>query len=588
MNRQPAWDKYEVALLIEAYIRIKADKTRKLEILQKLSNKLRTKAVNNGAEVSDTFRNLNGMQWQLGFIDCAFANKSFGTHSPSKMFRKMVDMYQNERSEFDVILQQAEEMVTEKGEDIVNKEVTEDGTSVENDIVRLVSSKFVYGFRINSVIDMMKLKTYADEQDIYLLDDEDEIRSIIRKNGILLDDKVYIKSESMESELSNLVDEVFKNETAVIYYERLLEVHRELMEKLHITSEQVLKETLIKIKPRLEYAKNYFTNLEKTTEDKAVTEEILRVWGDKAKCSVEELSECLRYVPEEKIRFYLSSNLKFVWVTEGVYTNTDRLVITDQEIESVKDFVVSEIERRGFSSISEFPLGDTQEENYELTELAIRYSIYNKYLSHDYYLKGKIITTDRSDIDAVSIMKQICSEKEEYDLDDAMDDVGALIGINDRRIAYLALYDVMIRVSEQRFVADNRVHFDVETIDKVLDSFARDGFIAIKEITTFALFPLCGQPWTHYLLESYCYRYSKKYRYRTNLFNGRNAGAIVAEEIDWDYFELLSQAAARSKIELEPENIGLFLYETGYMARSKFNMLSDIAERAKQIREERV
>ena len=72
------------------------------------------------------------------------------------------------------------------------------------------------------------------------------------------------------------------------------------------------------------------------------------------------------------------------------------------------------------------------------------------------------------------------------------------------------------------------------------------------------------------------------------MYNGRNAGAVVESSIDWDYNEILAQAVARSGIKLESEVIGLYLYETGYMARSKFNLLSEIGERAKEIREERV
>ena len=92
MKKQPTWDKYEVALLIEAYIMIKNGNTNKVEALQNLSDDLRKKAKNEGMEIDETFRNLNGMQWQIGFIDCAFKNSGYGTHMPSKLFQKMVDM----------------------------------------------------------------------------------------------------------------------------------------------------------------------------------------------------------------------------------------------------------------------------------------------------------------------------------------------------------------------------------------------------------------------------------------------------------------------------------------------------------------
>lgn len=583
MKRQPTWDKYEVALLISAYVRIKSGKEEKIAELKRLSEKLRRKAENEGLVIDDTFRNLNGMQWQLGFVDCAFNNKSFGTHSPSKMFRKMVDVYQNEREYFDEILQIAEaKTIQEEYSNKVEKEEL-----CDEEILQLISQRFIYGFRINSVIDMMKLRDYANDEGIKLYDGDDVLRNFIQENGMLMEGKVFIKSKDSRSELISLVEDIFAKGNSIIYYESLLERHSVLMDKIHITSEQMLRETLLEDKSNYAFSKNYFSNQGKTTEEVAVSREIKRVWDNGVTKSVDELSKLLTYIPEEKVRFYLAVNGDFVWVSEGVYTCVNKLIMSEVEAAVLRDAVKKEIDRRGFTSLSELPLGDALEENYELPELAVRTMVFNKYLADEYFLKGKIVTKNKDEFAAISIMKQICMEKEEYTLDEAMDDVGNLIGISDRRIAYPALYDVMIRVDEQKFVADRYVHFDVEAIDNVIDSFV-DRFAAIKEVTTFAIFPICGQPWSHYLLESYCYRYSKKYTYRMNLYNGRNAGAVVDSSIDWDYNEILAQAVARAGIELESEAIGQYLYETGYMARSKFNLLSEIGERAKEIREERV
>lgn len=581
MKRQPTWDKYEVALLISAYIQIKNGKEEKIAELKKLSDKLHKKAENDGLVLDETFRNLNGIQWQLGFVDCAFNNKSFGTHSPSKMFRKMVDMYQNERKTFDEILQIAEAKTIGAGCSCK----VEKQEFCDSDILQLISRKFIYGFRINSVIDMMKLRDYANDEGIKLYEEDDTLRTLIQANGMLMKGKVFVKSEDSRSELVSLVEEIFARGSSVIFYESLIERHSVLMDKIHIISEQILRETLFEDIPCYVFSKNYFSNQSKTTEEVVVSREIVRVWDDEVTKSVDELSELLEYIPKEKVKFYLAKNSNFVWVSEGIYTCIQKLIMTEVEAKELCNAVKQEIDRRGFTSLSNLPLGDVLEENYELPELAVRTMVYNKYLSSEYFLKGKIITRNKDEFDAVSIMKQICMEKDEYTLDEAMDDVGNLIGISDRRIAYPALYDVMIRVDEQKFVADKYVHFDVEAIDNVIDSFVNK-FSAIKEVTTFVLFPICGQPWTHYLLESYCYRYSKKYSYRMNLYNGQNAGAVVESSIDWDYNEILAQAVARAQIELESDVIGQYLYETGYMARSKFNTLSEIAERAKEIREE--
>ena len=90
--REKNWDKYEVALLIEAFLAIEngADK---IAILQELSLQLRKMAKIDGFDIDDKFRNLNGMQWQLGFIKLAFNGSSWENRKPPKLFISPVHFY---------------------------------------------------------------------------------------------------------------------------------------------------------------------------------------------------------------------------------------------------------------------------------------------------------------------------------------------------------------------------------------------------------------------------------------------------------------------------------------------------------------
>ena len=56
--RQPKWDKFETALLIEAYWKIKADPHQRRAIVAELSTTLRARA---DFAIDDTFRNENGI-----------------------------------------------------------------------------------------------------------------------------------------------------------------------------------------------------------------------------------------------------------------------------------------------------------------------------------------------------------------------------------------------------------------------------------------------------------------------------------------------------------------------------------------------
>lgn len=79
MSRQAIWNKYEVALLIDTYLKVSEKDIEKLPALIELSRRLRSIATNAGIEIDDTYRNLNGMQWQYAFIEKHFKKKE-STH----------------------------------------------------------------------------------------------------------------------------------------------------------------------------------------------------------------------------------------------------------------------------------------------------------------------------------------------------------------------------------------------------------------------------------------------------------------------------------------------------------------------------
>ena len=50
---------------------------------------------------------------------------------------------------------------------------------------------------------------------------------------------------------------------------------------------------------------------------------------------------------------------------------------------------------------------------------------------------------------------------------------------------------------------------------------------------------------------------------------------------------MLAIALARTDVELSPAVVGPYLFSTGYMAKSKYAKLSEIVQRASELRKER-
>lgn len=456
-----------------------------------------------------------------------------------------------------------------------------------SEIVAVLKQHYEYGFKYDSIRELMRFRQFADEMGITLPEEDEALKASILSSGTVIDDKVYYKSDDMLQELQRIVDDILSSGAVVIYYESLFENKQEWMESHVITSPDMLKEYLQYNISGCSFSKKFMVKGSRCSEKDAVTDELKRIWGAHPVESVYRLSDRLPYIPIGNIWRVISGNDLFVLASEGEYLFIDRFRITKDEEEDILDFVDEICEENGFASLCDVPLGSIEEENYELTQTAIYHAIYKKVLSGKYHLNGKILTKEKSDLDAVMLLKQYIKGKAECTFDEVSDKVVELTGGINRQYAFQALYDDMVRVDKNRFVANRLVNFSIDEIDTVLAGFITDNFCAIRDVTTFAMFPLCGQNWNHYLLESFCYKYSRKYSLHVIHFNDKNAGIIAEKDFNKKYNEMLAIALARTDVELSSEVIGQYLFNTGYMAKSKYAKLGEIAQRASELRKER-
>ena len=590
-SKQPRWDIYEAVILLEGYLETLQGIQSKSQIIKRTSADLRRMAVNRGVEIDDVYRNENGISYQIQSMDSAFKGQK--VYAPTtKLFTDAVTLYRADNERYQKILGEAKGMI---GVDVPQKAVaslgsenkeTADSAEADSKLVVVLKQHYKYGFKYDSIRELMRFRQFADAMDIELTEDDEALKAAILACGTVIDDKVYCKSDDMPKELQKIIDEVFASGACVIYYESLFEKEQEWMESRVITSADMLKEYLQKNIAGCSYSKKFMVKGNRRSEKEAVTDELKRVWGDCPSNDVNNLSDRLPYIPLSNIWRVISGNDLFVLVSEGKYLFIKRFVITPDEEEDILEFVESACEENGFASLSDVPLGSIEEENYELTQLAIYNAIYKKVLSGRYHLNGKILTKEKTDLDAVALLKQYIKGKDECTFDEVADKVVELTGGTNRQYAFQALYDDMVRVDKNRFVANRFVNFKIDEVDSILSGFISDNFRAIRDVTTFAMFPICGQSWNHYLLESFCYKYSRKYSLHVIHFNDKNAGIIAEKDFNKKYSEMLAIALARTDVELTTEVIGQYLFNTGYMAKSKYGRLCEIAHRAAELRRE--
>lgn len=480
-------------------------------------------------------------------------------------------------------------MVEGGAEDASNADTClEDGWKAHytESVSKLLEEHYAYGFRVGSPIEMMRLRNYAENNDVVIPDSDEELEKEINAAGTLIDGKIFVFGKAFLTELIGRLNEIFSNGIGVIFLDPFVGKNSEWLENNHITNTELLREILLRNCPKFYYGQNMITQGERKTEQEAVVSEIHRVSGGSNVVWFHDLCDQLEYVPSNKIAWSLSASDDFVWISEGKYFVMRFFLIDDNEVAEICDYVANECADNGYASISDLPFGEIPEKNYELSVTALYSAVYVAVLKGHYNLSGKILTHEENGMDLCILLRKYCGERTECTVTEVMEKAVELTGAANRQNSFVALYDVMVRVEKNQFVSESQVRFDIDQIDHILQNIIGNRFAPIKAVTTFALFPTCGQNWNHYLLESFCYRFSRKYRLCVLNYNDKNVGIIVFKTLSLNYNDVLCEAAARADIELTFENVGKYFVESGLTARKKFVSLPDIVKKAIEMREE--
>lgn len=545
-NKQPKWDIYEAVILLDGYLEWLNTNHPKTKIIKRISADLRRMATNRGTEIDDIYRNENGISYQIQSIDSAYKGEK--VYIPAtRLFVEVVELYRTDTERYFGILKEAKRMVAAKQN---NKEAflawaasvlpAQRCKWLEKNILKIEHFAIVFKLISGSIFDITDTATLTT------------IYKSVGKNKIF-----QIKNRKL---IKNINDD--------------FQTYMQYCSQLSKKADQATDSDMLVIEPSAKSLSTFATLTEQEAGTTASKHSMSANAPTSAACEAEFLAylqnttkladkTCVSYV--SSIRSAERYAIDNGYLSYSLFNeDKEKIIATASELYSDPDFI-----------------------SYNDTQTAIYNAIYKKVLSGKYHLNGKILTKEKSELDAVMLLKQYIEDKDECTFDEVADKVVELTGSINRQYAFQALYDDMVRVDKNRFVANRLVNFSIDEIDTVLAGFVTDNFCAIRDVTTFAMFPLCGQNWNHYLLESFCYKYSRRYSLHVIHFNDKNAGIIAEKNFNKKYNEMLVIALAKTDVELSPEVIGQYLFNTGYMAKSKYAKLGEIAQRASELREKR-
>lgn len=453
----------------------------------------------------------------------------------------------------------------------------------KNKIANIIAERFKSGLRVASSIDFERfVKFYAEEYGVDFGHDDNWFNRFISSEALIYDERAYIYSDDVVDAVRLYLEEL---ESPCIFIDFFYNKFADEFYNMSIFSVDKLKAFVEKNHTDLTIKREYIF----MSDGISPSDQIKEAFYEREVWTFEELYERLPCLKPDTIRQTLNG-AEYFRLVKSTYTHIDSLDLPDSEGEKLARFVENRLHKRDYVTANELGLSVFENLNQHCPFNAIRDAVFQKFLSDSYDKSGQVITKKGERLRAIDVLEQYCREaatvsfEEISGLEVALDPKG-----RGHSLCLVAGHNIMVRVSEELFVADSSINFDIEKIDDAIALYCRGNFIPLRGITNFSLFPYTGYQWNLFLLESYVRKFSRVFKYDVRAVNSSNIGSIIRKSFQYnDYDEILAHALADSLVSLNDKKaVGNYLFDSGYIGwRNLGKKEENILNMSKKIREE--
>ena len=602
------WNEYEAVLLVEACNKVISGEASKSDVIPELSSRLRGRMLSQGVEISETYRNENGIALQLSAMQYIMTNGEIGLPGGSALFSRMASLFTKDRPSFDMKLNLAQKIYPIVSEQVagyqMNTEsacqILEDGSkdnvvyvqqsdsdrdgSMSKKIVGVLRSYFSRGFRLNSTIEERRFKQFYEKQYSSEFPATLQLSMMIPMLGIQHENKVYLPEFMLAADVRDKIQLYIVSHfesSDYIYYDAILDKFSEDIVDSQIFDKETLKAYLQYYDVcGWSYGTFYIskTNSVSVNQDQDIID-FVRMQGGIV--TENEILNAFHYMPKDYVvRCVVRNNRTLISCGRGYRFHIDNYRINDIEKNGIREIIQLSIQSAGYLTTSELARSvqikypSVLSDNTEYGIIGFRNVISNLY-EGEFSFYNNLISSMHSRLDTNQVFEDFCKSKATFtteEVNQLADDLGTLINFD-------AISRYCVRVSESKFVSKDNIVFDVPATDAAIANYCSGEYVTILDINTFVAFPYCSYRWNNYLLESFVAQYSKQFKLMHSRYNKDNTiGAIVKRTSAFsDYDEILIDAVANSKVPLYENDVLDYLQEKGYIARRRSDFLSKIS-----------
>ena len=423
--------------------------------------------------------------------------------------------------------------------------------------------------------------------------DDEALEERLRYCGVLYKDRLFpaegIIDNNTKETLFAYIDNCFSTGKSVLYYKAIYQDLSDAFASCFTLADEKMLKAYIEYsaeKDKYYYFSDYMSVDRNVKIDH--TEEVEEYFLSAGKpMRLDDAFSTLSHIPQERVDRIIKTDSRFLRNSKGEYFHTDIFEITDDELENIAEIIesfISEDEYAIWTNVwnmiqDKFPL--FVENNLYLSGLGIRNAIEQRF-SGRFRFEGAVISLPKDSFSMRDVYQLYAKHHAEF----TADEIYILSKELDTVIYFDALSEVSVRVSHDLFVSKKRINFDVDSVDKVIESFMSKDYIRIREIDSFLAFPSVGYEWNEYMLESFLISYSKKFALLNNGQSLHNvAGAIVKKDGKIKEFEDACAAVlSESRIELKKSEALNYLADVNMITRRSYKDLDTAMRKATQIR----
>lgn len=455
----------------------------------------------------------------------------------------------------------------------------------------LLLQGFSKGFQKESGLDLRKLrKRWQDTFGAELTDSDETVRHLLSLHCVDSGKRWYLSEQILSDRDQKIVLEYIESVLAggktVLFYASIYAALEEKLESPILTSDLLSKYLQATLKEKYYLSDRYLA-----TEANAqvnVVDEIKEVMISFGKpIHTDELKAQLHHLPGEQVERELHLHREFIMDAFHMYFHEALIELSEEEKEGIAGYIQGILDEQGYMIGNNLhrELKQLYPELIErmdcLSDLGVRGVIANK-LQDRFTFTDAVITPKGTAMNMIDIFATYCKGNTPFSLDD-LTAFAAECGVV---IYWDAVHNNCTRVSEDSFVANTDVQWDISRIDAAITLACPSDYVVLQKIKIFDAFPHVGHAWNSYLLEQYVATVSEQYMLlHSSYAKKETSGVIVRKSAGYESFDdVLVDLLANAPVALERGPCLEYLAEQGCITRKRLGSITEIIARAKLLR----